>query len=378
MLRTAASFGAGAVAGATAIFFAKQTSFTDEEPSAVASPPREPWRRFCKHGLPVSEHLHVGSAFASAVSFRDRIPLWVAEHLSAADKDGDGVDRAKAKFRADDAVPEMFRATNEDYRGSALSRGHMAPAGAHKQSQDEQNETFLLSSNILPQEMSNNGSDWLRLERFVKALTRSYTDVYVVSGPLFLPQASPAAPNPLARKDAVRKRVTFDVIGERQLAVPTHLYKVVLAEGGANSERHLSAFVLPNGPVAGHPPLDTFVVSLESVEAASGLVFFPELTERASILPLCGGQSAGCGIGAMDGRIQGWKLLGDLKLSSTCQELRNAWAEVESQGSLDNMRMMVQTKDALANNLACDWQPAHRIGGSATSTSAGDKTKETA
>ena len=72
---------------------------------------------------------------------------------------------------SDEAVPQPFRATNEDYRGSALSRGHMAPAGAHKQSQDGLNETFLLSSNILPQELSNNGSDWLRLERFERALT---------------------------------------------------------------------------------------------------------------------------------------------------------------------------------------------------------------
>ena len=355
MLRTTLASCAGAVAGGAAVYLAKPSVPASEPPSP---PPVEPWRRLCTHGLPVTEHLHLGSAYASSVSFRDRIPLWVAEHLTSADRDGDGVDRSKSRFRSDEAVPGCFRATNEDYRGSALSRGHMAPAGAHKQSQDGLNETFLLSSNILPQELSNNGSDWLRLERFVKDLTKTFSDVHVVSGPLFLPEALPdEARSPLARKDAVRKRVTFDVIGDHAVAVPTHLYKVVLAEGGAGGERRLSAFVLPNGPVPGHPPLDSFVVPLEQVEASAGLVVFPELSEKGAIAPLCGGELGACGIGAMDGRIAGWKMLGNLKLSSNCLELRSAWAEVEGHGGLDNMRMMSQTKDSLASSMACEWQP---------------------
>ena len=142
--------------------------------------------------------------------------------------------------------PRYSRASNNDYRGSSLSRGHLAPAGAHKQSQEALDETFLLSDNIVPQEMSNNGSDWLRLERWAKGLCHSpeggkgssgdgsFTEVYVISGPLFLPN-DPVAPSPTAtskRAGPIRKRVAYDVIGPHEVAVPSHLFKVVLAQRG--------------------------------------------------------------------------------------------------------------------------------------------------
>ena len=54
-----------------------------------------------------------------------------------------------------------------------------------------------------------------------------------------------------------------------------------------------------------------------------GLTLFSELPGRRSIRALCGGSSERpCGVGAMDGRIQGWKQFGELKLSQDCLELR--------------------------------------------------------
>ncbi|EOD15615.1 putative exonuclease [Emiliania huxleyi CCMP1516] len=181
---------AGAVGGAAAAVLVGGASrpSKEEEPSPAALA-----RRFCPYGLPSDEHVVVKQGYASSINFRLRIPNWVAEHYSRDQSDADGVDRKHSKFRADESVPADFRATNDDYRGSRLSRGHMAPAGAHKQSQEALDETFLLSANILPQELSNNGSDWLRLERWSRGLLKEYSDVYVVSGPLFLPDDSSAA-----------------------------------------------------------------------------------------------------------------------------------------------------------------------------------------
>ena len=132
----------------------------------ASTAPDPPHRQFCLYGLPSDEHVVSHQGFASSLSYRLRIPNWVAEHYSHSDIDAPGVDRKHSRFGPNDAVPEHFRATNADYRGSTLSRGHMAPAGAHKQSQASLDETFLLSDNIVPQELSNNGSDWLRLERW--------------------------------------------------------------------------------------------------------------------------------------------------------------------------------------------------------------------
>ena len=366
-----AAAAAGACGGAAAAFIGmRQTRAPPQDvgtddplppPSAVAE------RRFCRYGLPSEERLFTREGYASSVSYRLRIPTWVAEHYSREDADGEGVDRKHSRFVPDDQVPEPFRSTNGDYRGSNLSRGHMAPAGAHKQSQAALDETFLLSSNILPQELSNNGSDWLRLERWSRGLLKDYSDVYVISGPLFLPTDEPAGAAAPAASEAPtsfkprRRTITYDVIGEHEVAVPTHLFKVVLAErpvaegDGDKVERRLSAFVLPNGPLRGHPDLDSFAVPLVSVEKASGLELFPKLgTARHETPPLCGG-GVKCGVGAMDGRIIGWKRLAHLKLAGDCEALKEAWGDVPPKA--EAMGLMSKTYESMSASLACPLLP---------------------
>ncbi|KAL1508021.1 hypothetical protein AB1Y20_007618 [Prymnesium parvum] len=321
-------------------------------------------RRICPHGLPGVENLRVYSGFCSSVNFRTRIPNWVAEHLSATEAVDPAANRKNSRFHEDQTVPAAFRASNEDYRHSGLSRGHLAPAGSHKASQQALDETFVLSSNILPQELSNNGSDWLRLEQFAKGLLKRYSDVYIVSGPLFLPQSDPTTAKDASPKGKpVRKRVSYDVIGPHEVAVPTHLFKVIYASGSNTEPPRLSAFVLPNGPVRGHPALDEFVVPLEQVERASGLQLFELLENRHSLPPLCDGTNVKCGMGYYDGRVLGWKLLGHLKLSQDCNQLKQAWDEVESsKGKIDSMPIMVSTRDSLAEAMVCDWSPPPRKG----------------
>lgn len=48
------------------------------------------------------------------------------------------------------------------------------------------NKTFFLS-NILPQDLDNNGRYWNLMEIYSRNLVKKFKDVYVVSGPLFLP-----------------------------------------------------------------------------------------------------------------------------------------------------------------------------------------------
>lgn len=58
--------------------------------------------------------------------------------------------------------------------------------GDNKFDQESMDETFLLS-NILPQNFENNGNFWYRMEGFCRNLTKQFSDVYVISGPLWLP-----------------------------------------------------------------------------------------------------------------------------------------------------------------------------------------------
>jgi len=56
------------------------------------------------------------------------------------------------------------------------------------------------------------------------------------------------------------------------------------------------------------------------VEARSGLRLLAELPGRDAVPPLCSAAHR-CGRGIVDGRIEGWKMLGQLTLSGDCASL---------------------------------------------------------
>ncbi|XP_069898538.1 nuclease EXOG, mitochondrial isoform X1 [Dipodomys merriami] len=206
-----------------------------------------------------------------------RVPRWVLEHISKSKITGDA-DRKHCKFQPDPRIPSAFSAHNEDYLGSGWSRGHMAPAGNNKFSSKAMAETFYLS-NIVPQNYENNSGYWNRIEMYCRELTERFEDVWVVSGPLTLPET---------RNDG-KKTVSYQVIGSDNVAVPSHLYKVILARRSPGSPEPLAlgAFVVPNEAIGFQPPLADFQVSLRDLEALSGLVFFPRVDRTREIQDLC-------------------------------------------------------------------------------------------
>lgn len=95
------------------------------------------------------------------------------------------------------------------------------------------------------------------------------------------------------------------------------------------------------------------------VERAAGLQFFEKVENRHALEPLCDGNRMKCGVGPVDGRVQGWKMLGHLKLSQDCTELKQTWEEIQSsQGKSDTMPLMIRTRDSLAGRMACEWKAA--------------------
>ena len=49
-------------------------------------------------------------------------------------------------------------------------------------------ESFYLS-NVVPQNLENNAGFWNRFEMYCRDLTKKYSSVYIISGPLVLPQS---------------------------------------------------------------------------------------------------------------------------------------------------------------------------------------------
>ncbi|CAL8466240.1 g5776 [Coccomyxa elongata] len=226
-----------------------------------------------KYGMPSSsQDLRFLRNFVLDFDTRTRNPRWVLEHITRDQTQGTA-NRKNLKCYEDEELHPRFRSLLSAFKDSGFDKGHMAPAANHKETRDAMRDTFVLS-NICPQVGDGFNRDyWARFEQFVRVLAHTCDDVYVVTGPLFLPV-----------KNSDGYRMQHLMIGQppNMMAVPTHFFKVVLAEtagkradGGASREVVIGAFVMPNAPLQPHLPLTAFLVPLEALEEAAGLQFFP-------------------------------------------------------------------------------------------------------
>ncbi|EDW31327.1 GL11082 [Drosophila persimilis] len=223
-----------------------------------------------KFGFPGLDNVRSHSDYVLSYDRRNRIPHWVFEHLTAESvAKNDSVDRSKCDFKPDESIHPFFRSQNTDYRKSGFDRGHMAAAGNHRLHQKHCEETFYLS-NMAPQVGQGFNRDaWNSLEMHVRKLTKSYSNVYVCTGPLYLPH----------KEDDGKMYVKYEVIGSNTVAVPTHFYKVIVGEA-ADHKLHMEAYVMPNKVISNDTPLNVFQVPPETVERAAGLLFFDQINRN--------------------------------------------------------------------------------------------------
>ncbi|XP_075691306.1 endonuclease G, mitochondrial [Rhinoderma darwinii] len=236
--------------------------------SEVSLPPPSGITRF---GLPGLTQLKNRQSHVLSYDSRLRGPAWVLEQLNGERLQG-SADRQGCEFKDDDSVHPYHRATNSDYRGSGFDRGHLAAAANHRWSQTAMDETFILS-NVYPQNPNLNQYAWNKLEKYCRGLTKSNKNVYVCTGPLFLPKTEADG----------KTYVRYQVIGANHIAVPTHFFKVVVLEK-YNGQMELRPYVMPNCPVDDKMPLDRFLVPIESIERASGLLFVPNILRSSNNL----------------------------------------------------------------------------------------------
>ncbi|XP_021932348.1 endonuclease G, mitochondrial-like [Zootermopsis nevadensis] len=245
-----------------------ENDFVSRESSPV---PRKPSRvsQIMKYGFPGIDTVRSFDDYVLSYDRRNRVPHWVFEHLTKETLVyNEFVDRSKCEFAEDTSVHPYFRSVNSDYRGTGFDRGHMAAAGNHRVCQKHVDQTFFLS-NIAPQVgVGFNRHSWNRLEKYVRKMTKTYKNVYVCTGPLFLP-----------RKDTDGKMyVRYQVIGANSVAVPTHFFKVVVAETD-DYKLDMEAYVMPNQAIDDNTPLTVFQVPPESIERSAGLLFFDQLSK---------------------------------------------------------------------------------------------------
>jgi len=162
-----------------------------------------------------------------------------------------GTYKRKNNFRTDTNIVSGS-ATVEDYAGSGFDRGHLAPAADMKWSSVAMDESFLMS-NISPQNASFNRGIWKKMEELVRSWTMEHDSIIVVTGPVF--------------KD------NLPAIGFNQVSIPEYYYKVLLNISYNNYKA--IAFLIPQN--ATQNPLSSFTLSIDKLEAYTGINFFYKL-----------------------------------------------------------------------------------------------------
>lgn len=146
-------------------------------------------QQIMKHGYPSLDNIRIFDNYVLSYDRRNRVANWVFEHMSFEKmKPAESIDRGKCEFREDPGIHPYFRSTNQDYKGSGYDRGHLAAAANHRSSQLLMDQTFFLS-NMAPQVGKGfNRDKWNELEMEVRKMVKENDNVWVCTGPLYLPK----------------------------------------------------------------------------------------------------------------------------------------------------------------------------------------------
>lgn len=205
--------------------------------------------------LPHGDQLIRHKAFALAYREAHEQASWVAYQLTTEETLGPA--ERSNRFVPDPKVT-TGSAEDADYAGSGYDRGHLAPAGDMTWSEQSMEESFYYS-NMSPQVPSFNRGIWKKLETLVRDWAADAGALEIVTGPV-LTSGLPA-------------------IGPNYVSVPAYYYKVVLDY----KEPHIRAAAFLMANEASSEPLQSFLVSVDSVEHLTGIDFFPLLPDEQEV-----------------------------------------------------------------------------------------------
>lgn len=206
--------------------------------------------------------VHAGYALEHSGDLK--IPLWVCERMDPSKLNGPFP--RKDNFRSD---PDLTGPRSElsDYKGSGYARGHHAPAEDFNTSSELMSDSFFLS-NMSPQLGSVNSGAWAKLEARVRRWVGEDQVTWIITGVLLYDPAEDDS----ATADGW---VDYYTIGAG-VAVPTHLFKIVVSEDGAGNVRS-TAYVVPNEKLPSGYKIDDYRKPIRWIEERAGIDFMPDL-----------------------------------------------------------------------------------------------------
>lgn len=208
-----------------------------------------------QYGIPGQADIIIErKGYAMGYSRRWKQAAWVSYRLTEAEVRSKSCRRTNL-FVKDPAIQSDY-SLPQDYARSGYDRGHLAPAADMHWSDKAMAESFYMS-NMSPQKPRFNRGIWSTLEQWVRDTAVAETNIVVVTGPV-------VSSNDLA-----------NTIGKRHVVVPGYFYKVIYDE---TPPVKMIAFLLPNE--GSSLAISNFVVTVDSVEIATGLDFFSALPDE--------------------------------------------------------------------------------------------------
>jgi endonuclease G len=133
--------------------------------------------------------------FAVLHSGQAKAAVYSAEHLTRESLNAAHGKERTNKFYEEARLPSAERGTLEDWRGSHMDRGHLAPAG-DRATDAGMAQSFSLA-NVLMQSSTNNRGVWAKnVEKPTRQYAlRSNEGVYVITGPIFQGQVATMGPS---------------------------------------------------------------------------------------------------------------------------------------------------------------------------------------
>lgn len=181
------------------------------------------------------------------------LPNWVAYELTHVE--ANGICKRDGRFYPDPEA-QGRQATYDDYKNTGWDKGHIAPAGDMKWDSQAMYESCYFT-NVCPQNHNLNGGVWRSLEEKCRSYACRYESVYIAAGPIV-------------------GEAKNGTIGANEVVVPDAFYKVLLVCVDGRYEG--IGFYFEN--VAGHKPLQTYAMTIDEIEAMTGIDFFFSLPDK--------------------------------------------------------------------------------------------------
>ncbi len=262
------------------------TTPTDAAEAAQPSPQDQALiEEHCPWGLPSTANVRARKGYVTAYDPKRRIPLWSAYHVTPEYRKTPKRKNRFSSFRKDTDVTNGVVA--KDYNGlmrtRGFARGHYAPffvmggdrdgdgKRAHldpsKSDADDEKTVFQANfmSNIAPQHhaaFNGPGGVWFNVETYIRTqlVDEEKREVWVVAGCILGPKS-------------------MEKVGpKKDIEVPPAFFQIIALEEEDLDYPMVAAFLLPHHRER-HGEIQDYMVSIDVIEALTGLDFFASLDD---------------------------------------------------------------------------------------------------